>query len=162
MQITEGQWGDVRRLKWRASLRQVARTVPASANKRAKLYIASPSLACSTDLLGCAAARSAALINKLTVKYLRPMRETTTYNLGWAFCLVIDPSMSNWYTHFLFVLKPLSINKRCWKYTSVWISSLFYHIRATTSQTELIHCCVPGRYNHLLCWFWWPLKVDNI
>ncbi|CAB3236938.1 unnamed protein product [Arctia plantaginis] len=40
--------------------------------------VASLSRARSTDLLGCAAARSAALINKLTVKYLRPIGEATT------------------------------------------------------------------------------------
>lgn len=47
------------------------------------------SLARATDLLGCAAARSSALINKLTVKYLRPIREAAVILLS--LCLVIDP-----------------------------------------------------------------------
>lgn len=47
------------------------------------------SLARATDLLGCAAARSSALINKLTVKYLRPIREAAAILLS--LCLVIDP-----------------------------------------------------------------------
>lgn len=43
------------------------------------------------DLLGCAAARSdAALINKLTVKYLRPIGEATI--ILHSLCLGIDPA----------------------------------------------------------------------